>query len=37
VAAGLTSKKLSHEEVLATGSLIGDNFARLVEEFLGML
>lgn len=37
VAAGLTSKKLSHDEVLATVSGIGDTFARLIEEFLGML
>lgn len=37
VAAGLTSKKLSHEEVLATANAIGDTFARLIEEFLGMV
>jgi len=37
VAAGLTSKKLSHEEVLATANSLGDTFARLIEEFLATL
>jgi len=37
VATGLTSKKLSHEEVLATANTSGDSFARLLEEFLRLL
>lgn len=37
VAAGLTSKRLSHEDVLEVGNALGDTFCRLIEEFLGLL
>jgi purine-nucleoside phosphorylase len=37
VAAGLTAKKLSHEDVLTTANALGETFARLIEEFLGTL
>ncbi len=37
LAAGISSKKLSHEEVLAVGKNMQDKLAKLLTEFLGML
>lgn len=37
IAAGLASKRLSHEDVLENGLLRGDSIAQLIEEFLGLL
>lgn len=37
LAAGITNKKLSHEEVLEVGKAAQDKLARLLTEFIGML
>lgn len=37
IAAGLSSKRLSHDEVLRTGEALSETFARLIEEFVGLL
>jgi purine-nucleoside phosphorylase len=37
LAAGITSKKLSHEEVLEVGKSAQARLAKLLAEFLGML
>lgn len=37
IAAGLASKRLSHEDVLENGLLRGESIAQLIEEFLGLL
>ena len=37
LAAGISSKRLSHDEVLAVGAATQEKLAKLLTEFIGML